>query len=442
MSEVPIWPISGSAPATGTLGDLLARKSEMEVQRLLEGFSGYLVAHGTPEESNVFDAFLFGEQLDAPPSEMLVNAIEEKFQTFSWGADLDKSATTLGDPRSQGKATFSGGIEISRNVRYWNEDLTKYWEGGVEKDANGEKPQFGFDRATGADENLGTIIGIDNQGRPVVIEDTDETRIGFEAVYDASSPQISGLIAKFPALKNAVAYTAVGRKRVKEYRVDAAVRKQLQQALAITKSRLIGEKFSMKGAPSLVAKAIEDTMKVTEGIADSLIRTVENTTDGVRYTVDLDENSYTEGVKQFLDFLKGAGWTNTQFKNFWEKPSPTGYRGINTKWLVTVGGNGPQSESESVEVQFHTKQSYEAKEEKTHSLKEAIRLLSNQLAEEAKKLAPLRVKGADSLEYSNVSAEIERLTREIEEKERAQRAIFEDMAKSHTPTGAKSITLG
>lgn len=436
MSELPIWPITGSVPAIGTLGELLPRKGETEVLRLLEGFSGYLMAYGSSQEHYVFTAYLFGETLDSPASEALINQIEEKFQTFHWGADMDKSATTLGDPRTQAKATFSGGIEVSRQVRYWNEDLTKYSEGGVERNASGEKPQFGFDRAMGADENLGTIIGIDDQGRPVVIEDTAQTTIGFNAVYDPSSPHIAGLIAKFPKLKDAVAYTAVGRKRAKEYRVDTAVRKQLKDALAITKTRLFGEEFSMKGASSLVSKAIEDTMKETGNIASALIRAVEGTTDGVRYTIDLDRDAYTEGVSRFVEFFRSRRWENTQFKNFWKQAPGTGsgYRGINSKWLVTVG-----EERETVEVQFHTRESYSAKEEQTHELKVSIRELGNELSEEAKKLSASAARGPDDEVYVSASAKIARLQQQIKELEDAQRKVFDDMAKDHAPKGAELI---
>jgi hypothetical protein len=435
MSEITSWPYTGSLPANGTLGEMFARRSETEVQRMLEGFSGYLVANGSPEEQSLFDSYLFGEQQDGPAPEALVNAIEAKFQTFSWGAELDRAGTTLGDSRTLAKPTFQGGIEISREVRYWNEDLTKYREAGVEHDADGEKPQLGFDRATGSDENLGTIIGVDDQGHPVVAQDTEETRIGFKSVYDVSNPQVSGLIAKFPKLKNAVAYTAVGRKRVKEFHTDSAVRKQLKQALLITKSRLIGEQYSMKGASSLVAKAIEDTMtKEADAIAGALISAVEGTTDGVRYTVDLDESSYTEGVIGFLDFLKRNKWEKTQFKNFWREPSQTGYRGINSKWKVVAEG-----QEESVEVQFHTRESYDAKEEKTHSIKEAIRILSNQLAEATKKLKTLSEASTFSSAFSAAAEELERLTREMENKLRIQKEIFDDMASKHTPKGAESI---
>ncbi len=439
MSESPIWPFTGSEPAVGTLGDMLARKGETDVLRLLEGFSGYLLANGTHEELTAFNAYLFGTQLDEPLPELLADEIEAKFQTFSWGADLGKSVTTVGDPQSQAKVTFSGGIEVSRAVRYWSDDLMSYDQEGVIYPANGQKPQFGFDRAMGPDENLGTIVGIDDQGRPVVLEDTESTTIGFKRVYEPSGSQVSDLIVRFPALKNAVAYTAVGRKRVKEYRVDAEVRKLLKKALVATKSSLIGEKYSMKGPSSLVAKAIEDTMKVTESIAGALIEAVEATSDGVRYTVKLEKDAYTEGVRAFLLFLTESRWKNSQFKNFWAKPSDTGYRGINTKWMVTVADSGQETEPESVEVQFHTAESYSAKEEKTHTLKEDIRVLGNKLAEAKKKLTVLEV---DSYDHGVVSAQIEQLELEIDEKDRAQKSVFEELGREHTPDGATQITLG
>jgi hypothetical protein len=440
MSETPSWPVTGSEPAVGTLGDLLSRKGEIEVTRLLEGFSGYLVMYGTPEEVSIFNAFFLGTQLDPKVSEIQANALEEKFQTFSWGADLDKSATQVGDQRDVARTRFDGRIEVSRRVRYWNEDLTSFEDGDANwKPAGDQRPELGLDRAFDTDGSYATIVGIDDAGHPILQADTEQTQLGRTTVHDADSAPVSDLIGKFPKLKNAVAYAAVGRKRIKEFRVDAEVRKLLKQALVQTKSKLIGEKYSMKGATSLVAKAIEDTMKITENVAGALLRAVEGTTDGVRYTVDLETASYTQGVSDFLNFLKGKEWRNTQFKNFWTKPSPTGYRGINTKWEVTVAGESDeQKETESVEVQFHTKESYDAKESKTHHLKEEIRILSNALQEAAKKLATAQ---PFTTECEDATQELKRLQGEVKTLEDAQRDVFEQMAKNYTPEGAAAITL-
>lgn len=94
------------------------------------------------------------------------------------------------------------------------------------------------------------------------------------------------LIALVPELKEAVAYTAVRAKRRKELLADRPARKLMYEAVGSMDGRggqLVGEQHSMKGASSLVAEAIEESMEASG--AQPVIDEVEKMSDGVRYTL-------------------------------------------------------------------------------------------------------------------------------------------------------------
>lgn len=72
--------------------------------------------------------------------------------------------------------------------------------------------------------------------------------------------------------------------------------------------------------------------------------------DVLRYTAVLPTGNYTEGVQGTLDALRAAGFSPTMSNNYWAKGDA--YSGLN----VLLSGKG-----QSIEVQFHTPESMEAK---------------------------------------------------------------------------------
>jgi hypothetical protein len=84
--------------------------------------------------------------------------------------------------------------------------------------------------------------------------------------------------------------------------------------------------------------------------------------DAVRFTLAYSESHYTDGVLADLERLQGAGYELLKLKNLWAKDQ---YKGINSQWLRPETGL-------RLEVQFHTPQSWEAKE-LTHKAYERLR---------------------------------------------------------------------
>ena len=84
--------------------------------------------------------------------------------------------------------------------------------------------------------------------------------------------------------------------------------------------------------------------------------------DAVRFTLAYTEADYTDGVLEDVERLQGAGYELMKSKNLWAKDQ---YKGINSQWVRPETGL-------RLEVQFHTPQSWEAKE-LTHKAYERLR---------------------------------------------------------------------
>jgi hypothetical protein len=83
--------------------------------------------------------------------------------------------------------------------------------------------------------------------------------------------------------------------------------------------------------------------------------------DGIRYTFLFDSDNYTDGVRETCGKLGDRGYEPLVLKNTWDSDE---YKGINSRWLDTASGL-------PFEVQFHTPESWEAKQ-LTHEAYEKI----------------------------------------------------------------------
>jgi hypothetical protein len=88
---------------------------------------------------------------------------------------------------------------------------------------------------------------------------------------------------------------------------------------------------------------------------------VSNIADGVRYTFILDFEHYTESVEVGQRCLEAAGYDHVETKPGWDKDE---YKGVNSRWREP-------SNATMFEVQFHTEESWDAKQ-KTHEAYEKI----------------------------------------------------------------------
>ncbi|HEX4658148.1 MAG TPA: hypothetical protein VH307_12245, partial [Streptosporangiaceae bacterium] len=123
---------------------------------------------------------------------------------------------------------------------------------------------------------------------------------------------------------------------------------------------LEGLKFRLKGEDRLKEK-IADELGITPAMKpEDAIRKVK---DAIRYTFCFDSASYSDGYWDVKQRLEEREYRMVYSKNHW-RDDPE-YKGINTRWVTPEGHR--------FEVQFHTRESYYAKQELTHRSYERIR---------------------------------------------------------------------
>jgi hypothetical protein len=125
-------------------------------------------------------------------------------------------------------------------------------------------------------------------------------------------------------------------------------------------SRLAGWEFRRKGEDRLKEK-IAGELGITPALrpADA----IEKVNDAIRYTFSSDPAAYRDSYWSVKGLLEGLGYTMIYSKNHW-RDDPE-YKGINSRWATPEG--------QRFELQFHTAESFHAKQEVTHPSYERIR---------------------------------------------------------------------
>ena len=124
-------------------------------------------------------------------------------------------------------------------------------------------------------------------------------------------------------------------------------------------AELVGLEFRNKGEDRLKEKVAESLQRRPDAVPEEAMRSI---SDAIRYTVRFSRDDYADGYQDVREGLEADGYIMFYAKNYWEDPE---YKGINTRWMTPEG--------QSFEVQFHTPESYHAKQEVTHDAYERIR---------------------------------------------------------------------
>ena len=111
------------------------------------------------------------------------------------------------------------------------------------------------------------------------------------------------------------------------------------------------DRLKEKIASQVVAEPDKPSSLILEKIPDAL-----------RYTCCFDPDNYTKGYYDIKARLENLGHEMYQSINNWTNPE---YKGINTRWATPRG--------QRFEVQFHTPESFHAKEHVTHKAYERLR---------------------------------------------------------------------
>jgi hypothetical protein len=113
-------------------------------------------------------------------------------------------------------------------------------------------------------------------------------------------------------------------------------------------------------------EGLDFRLKTKESLARKIETTnPENINDSLRYTITYPSENIGAGANKVMKQLEDAGYTKVKVKNTFKSGSP--YKGINTTFRTPDG--------QPFELQFHTPESFHAKQNLTHSMYEELRLL-------------------------------------------------------------------
>ena len=125
---------------------------------------------------------------------------------------------------------------------------------------------------------------------------------------------------------------------------------------------LAGFDRHIKGDDRLKEKVAEQAAAEPDEPSATILRKIP---DALRYTSCFEPHDYTQGYYDVKSRLESLGHEMYQSTNYW---ADSEYKGINTRWATLQG--------QRFEVQFHTPESFHAKEAITHRAYERIRDLT------------------------------------------------------------------
>jgi hypothetical protein len=157
--------------------------------------------------------------------------------------------------------------------------------------------------------------------------------------------------------RHAETVEAIGRVRETERTISASMR-------TIEKENtyggwLAGFDHRIKGDDRLKEKVAEQAAAEPDKSSSAILRKIP---DALRFTCSFEPNTYTEGYYDVEARLRDLGHQMYQSANYW---ADSEYKGINTRWVTPHG--------QRFEVQFHTPESFHAKEHVTHGAYERLR---------------------------------------------------------------------
>jgi hypothetical protein len=189
--------------------------------------------------------------------------------------------------------------------------------------------------------------------------------------------------------RHAEAVMAIGRVREAEPAISADMR-------TIERENRHGgwlEGFDrrIKGDDRLKEKVAEQLKAEPRMTAGKVLHEVP---DAIRYTFCLEPGGYAKGYYGIAEQLANRGYEMYLSKNSW---TDSEYKGINTRWVTPDG--------QRFEVQFHTPESFHAKQYVTHDAYERIRnpMISDR---ERKELKDFQREVSSAIQAPNGAAEI------------------------------------
>jgi hypothetical protein len=224
----------------------------------------------------------------------------------------------------------------------WAESMVDRYENAMEKHGDHDQSEHGsWSTGTGGGEDKGTT------GRPAMAPDkAPEQGQSKEAVRQAERIRRDA-----EAVEPVV--TSLMEGIAKSIDADFALKPDGDSSLL----------DRIKSTDSLARKIDADAEKDHGGDREKAANAL---SDSVRYTLNVDENNYTDGLEKTIKAVEQTGWKVDSVKNFWQAGDP--YDGTNIKI---------SKEGVKVELQLHTPTSHKIKQVELHNDYEKYRVSKN-----------------------------------------------------------------
>ena len=152
---------------------------------------------------------------------------------------------------------------------------------------------------------------------------------------------------------------AIGGLREAEKEVSEDVQAMVQKNKEGYGGWLEGFENRLKGEDRLREKIaavleVEPSMTAAEALREI--------PDAIRYTYCFQTENYARGYYDIKELFESRGYEMYYSENYWTNPE---YKGVNTRWVTR--------EAQRFEIQFHTPESFHAKQNVTHAAYERIR---------------------------------------------------------------------
>lgn len=219
----------------------------------------------------------------------------------------------------------------------------------------------GADRAGQAPEANGRADGTGEV--PQVLEtragqdEPEPTERPVDSSADPPEPDRDGGSGQPIAEREADTTEAIGRVREFQPAISADMRAVEQENRY--GGWLEGFNYRLKDEDRLKEKIAERLEGEPDKTPTEIVRAIP---DAIRYTFCFRPESYTQGYYDIKEWLESRDYEMYESRNSWEGAE---YKGINTRWVTPEG--------QRFEVQFHTPESFHAKQHVTHGAYERIR---------------------------------------------------------------------
>jgi hypothetical protein len=274
----------------------------------------------------------------------VTDAVEGAYGAYKTAAASGAGAEFLGEALGEG-AVFAGGALVP---------------GGGEAEA-GMLAAEGVEAAgAGAAELTEGLAAADGGALESGAGAADAGNIELDKLASGADPQLPGLEPPNDLPPDIVQHWEPASKAAKDVLAKAGRAEPLLRPTVQRAAESLGGE--MRGLEHCNKTALSLTMKIARDMAESGVSAevaAADVADAVRYTATFAPETLADGAVALLARLQQEGSTIVQLKNSWLDLRPC-YKGINVQ-MRSAGG-------QMFELQFHTPESYWAKETGTHDI--------------------------------------------------------------------------